>query len=105
MANSLHNRCERPNKQFRNRQRNFPRKNDRREWSWIFRVILVFKLKLESLETLRSGIELRNSRMVDSVMHGTVFVPEGNVDIFVRKFEAYAKENTKKRQTQEQSSC
>ncbi|NLW85263.1 MAG: hypothetical protein GXY38_00120 [Planctomycetes bacterium] len=36
-----------------------------------------FKLKLESLETLRSGIELRNSRTVDDVMHGTVFVPEG----------------------------
>jgi len=56
-----------------------------------------FKLKLESLEALRSGIELRNSRIVDDVMHGTVFVPEGNVGIFVRKFEAYAKENTKPR--------
>src|SRR3990167_5504000 len=49
-----------------------------------------FKLQLESLETLRSGIELRNSRMVGDVMHGTVFVPEGKVGIFVRKFEAYA---------------
>ena len=49
-----------------------------------------FKLKLESLEALRSGIELRNSRIVDDVMHGTVFVPEGKVGIFVRKFEAYA---------------
>jgi len=54
-----------------------------------------FKLKLESLEALRSGIELLNSRMVGNVMHGTVFVPEGKVGIFVRKFEAYANENTK----------
>ncbi len=51
-----------------------------------------FKLKLDSLETLRSGIELRNSRMVGNVMHGTVFVPEGKVGAFVRKFEAYAHE-------------
>ena len=49
-----------------------------------------FKLKLESLEMLGSGIELRNSRMVENMMHGTVFVPEGKVGIFVRKFEAYA---------------
>lgn len=49
-----------------------------------------FKLKLESLEALPSRIELRNSRMVGNVMHGTVFVPEGKVGIFVRKFEAYA---------------
>ncbi len=52
-----------------------------------------FKLKLESLETLRSGIELRNSRMVGNVMHGTVFVPENKVAIFVRKFESYAHED------------
>jgi hypothetical protein len=49
-----------------------------------------FKLKLESLESLRSGIELLNSRMDGNVMHGTVFVPEGKVGIFVGKFEAYA---------------
>jgi hypothetical protein len=53
-----------------------------------------FKLKLESLESRRSGIELRNSRMVGDVMHGTVFVPEGNVGVFVRKFEAYASKNS-----------
>lgn len=49
-----------------------------------------FKLKLESLERLQSGIELRNSRTVDDVMHGTVFVPKGKVGIFVRMLEAYA---------------
>lgn len=48
-----------------------------------------FKLQLDSLEIRRSGIELRNSRTVDNVMHGTVFVPAGKVRIFVRKFEDY----------------
>ena len=55
-----------------------------------------FKLKLQSLEMRRSGIELRNSRTVDKVMHATVFVLEGKVGIFVRKFEAYANQDTKK---------
>ena len=56
-----------------------------------------FKLQLDSLESRRSGIELRNSRTdEDGVMHGTVFVPEGKVGIFVRKFERYAKENDAK---------
>lgn len=49
-----------------------------------------FKLKLESLDMRRSGIELLNSRVdKDHVMHATVFVPESKVAIFVRKFEAY----------------
>jgi len=53
-----------------------------------------FKLQLESLESRRSGIELRNSRTDENgVMHGTVFVPEGKVGIFVRKIERYAKED------------
>src|SRR3712207_1259019 len=37
----------------------------------------------------------RNSRVVDEVMHGTVFIPEGKTGIFVRKFEKYAQENTR----------
>lgn len=50
-----------------------------------------FKLQLTSLESKRSGIELRNSRVDTSgVMHATVFIPEGKVGTFVRKFEAYA---------------
>jgi len=53
-----------------------------------------FKLRLESLEVRRSGIELRNVRTAGDVMHATVFVPEGKVGIFIRKFEAYATENT-----------
>jgi hypothetical protein len=55
-----------------------------------------FKLQLQSLEIRGSGIELLNSRIVDQVMHGTVFIPEGKTGIFVRKFEKYATENTKK---------
>ena len=52
-----------------------------------------FKLKLQSLDIRQSGIELRNARTVDDVMYGTVFVPDGRVGIFVRKFEAYARED------------
>lgn len=48
-----------------------------------------FKLQLKSLESDRSGIELRNSRVdASGVMHATVFVPDGKVGLFVRKFEA-----------------
>ncbi len=50
-----------------------------------------FELRLKSLESEGSGIELRNAR-VDSngVMHAAVFIPNGKVGLFVRKFEAYA---------------
>lgn len=50
-----------------------------------------FKLQLKSLESDRSGIELRNSRVdANGIMHATVFIPDGKVGLFVRKFEAYA---------------
>jgi len=43
------------------------------------------------LESDRSGIELRNSRVDhNGVMHATVFIPDGKVGPFVSKFEAYA---------------
>ena len=51
-----------------------------------------FKLKLESLEMRRSGVELCSSRVDKGVMHATVFVPEGKVGLFVRKFEAYVQQ-------------
>ena len=51
-----------------------------------------FKLRLESLEIRQSKIELRNARTEGNVMYGTVFVPEGKVGIFIRKFEEYARE-------------
>lgn len=50
-----------------------------------------FKLQLKSLESERSGIELRNSRVnASGVMHATVFIPEGKLNYFIRKFEDYA---------------
>lgn len=55
-----------------------------------------FKLKLESLEMRRSGIELCSSRVDQNVMHATVFVPDGKAGLFVRKFEAYIAEDTDK---------
>jgi hypothetical protein len=56
-----------------------------------------FKLRLQSLERRQSGIELCNARIDDDdVMHATVFIPEGKVSIFVRLFEAYAKEEDKR---------
>jgi hypothetical protein len=52
-----------------------------------------FKLQLRSLEVRQSGIELRNSRIDTgehgAVMRATVFVPDGKLGYFVRKFEAY----------------
>ncbi len=53
-----------------------------------------FKLQLQSLEMQRSGIELLNSRVISDIMHATVFIPEGKIDIFVRKLEAYAHKDT-----------
>ena len=55
-----------------------------------------FKLYLDGLEQRRSKIELRNSRIDGDVMHATVFVPDGKIGLFVRKFESYTIENTKK---------
>ena len=55
-----------------------------------------FKLHLQGLERRQSGIELLNARTVEGVMYATVFVPEGKVPLFVRMFESYATEDTKK---------
>ena len=56
-----------------------------------------FKLRLRSLESQRSGIELCNSRVDEQgVMHATVFVPDGKMKLFVNQFEKYATENTPK---------
>jgi len=58
-----------------------------------------FELKLDSLDSRQRGceLELLNSRVDnDNVMHATVFVPEGSIGAFVRKFESYTKEDTKK---------
>jgi hypothetical protein len=57
-----------------------------------------FKLRLESLEMRRSGIELCSSRVDESgIMHATAFVPEEKAGLFIRKFEAYVKQERGKR--------
>jgi Subtilase family len=57
-----------------------------------------FKLKLESLEMRQSGVELCSSRVDETgVMHATAFVPEGKASLFIRKFEAYVKQEPGKR--------
>ena len=53
-----------------------------------------FKLRLQSLEMRRSGIELRNSRTDNEIMHGTVFVPQSKAGLFIKRFEQYANEDT-----------
>ena len=54
-----------------------------------------FKLKLESLELRRSGIELCSSRIDESgVMHAAVFVPDGKARILISRLEQYAADVT-----------
>lgn len=54
-----------------------------------------FDLKLESLDLARSGIELCNVKtLTDNSMQATVFVPDGQLDTFLTKIEAYQNEET-----------
>lgn len=55
-----------------------------------------FKLKIESLENARAGIELINVREVDSKTYAVCFVPEGKVSHFVKLIETYLEQETKK---------
>lgn len=56
-----------------------------------------FKLDLDGLEMRRSGVELGSSRIDDrGVMHATVFVPDGKAGLFVKRFEAYIKQEPRK---------
>ncbi len=54
-----------------------------------------FNLKLESLEFLRSGIELCSIHTDNDVMSATIFLPEGKIDYFLNKVIAYKDEETK----------
>lgn len=57
-----------------------------------------FDLKFESLDVSRSGIELCTLKITaDNRTQATVFVPEGKLDIFLRKIVAYRDEMTKPR--------
>jgi Subtilase family len=49
-----------------------------------------FELKLESLDLAKSGIELCNVKTLpDNTMQATVFVPDGKLELFLRKITAY----------------
>jgi hypothetical protein len=53
-----------------------------------------FELKLESLDLARSGIELCSVKTLpDNTMQATVFVPDGKLDLFLRKIAAYRDED------------
>ena len=54
-----------------------------------------FPLKFESLDLANSGIELCNVKtLADNTMQATIFVPEGRLELFLRKITAYRDENT-----------
>ena len=50
-------------------------------------------LRFESLEDLRSGIELQNVKESGGITYATVYVPEGKLPSFFRKIERYRTEN------------
>lgn len=57
-----------------------------------------FEMKFESLDVARSGIELLNVRnLPNGTVLAAVFVPDGALDTFLKKVEAYASEDTKPR--------
>jgi hypothetical protein len=55
-----------------------------------------FELKFESLEAIRSGIELLAVQTVGAKNLATVFVPEGKLDILTKKVADYLEKDTSK---------
>jgi hypothetical protein len=55
-----------------------------------------FRLKLSSLDAQGSGIELVSVDAGEKVEKAMVFIPDGKVKYFLKKFEQYAAEQTKK---------
>jgi hypothetical protein len=54
-----------------------------------------FELKLESLNLQSAGVELCNVKTLPTnAMQATVFVPDGKLDLFLRKISAYRDEDT-----------
>jgi hypothetical protein len=54
-----------------------------------------FPLKYESMDLAKSGIELCAVKtLADNRMQATVFVPDGKLDLFLKKIAAYRDENT-----------
>jgi len=54
-----------------------------------------FALRLESLEYAPSGIELVAARRVDDTTFATVYVPQGKIEFFVKRIEAYLAETSR----------
>jgi len=52
-----------------------------------------YQLKIESLEALQLGIEVRSVKCIANQIHATIYVPEGKLVNFVRKIERYENEN------------
>lgn len=55
-----------------------------------------YVLKIDSLEYLRSGIELANVREDNGTWFATVYVPPGKMSFFLRRIDKYATENDKR---------
>lgn len=55
-----------------------------------------FDLKFESLEVIRSGIELLAVTKEDTKTLATVFVPEGKLSFFIKRITAYMEKDTEK---------
>jgi len=63
-----------------------------------------FALKFESLDVTRSGIELLSVKLLpNNRAQASVFVPDGKIEIFLRKIAAYRSENTKQRNPGDQT--
>src|ERR1700730_9719302 len=58
-----------------------------------------FDVKFESLDLVQSGIELCNVKTLsDNTMQATVFVPDGKLELFLKKVTAYRDDDTTPRQ-------
>jgi len=55
-----------------------------------------FRLKLDSLDARGAGIELVSVTRTGDIEHATVFVPDGKVGHFIKRFEEYATQRTTK---------
>jgi hypothetical protein len=53
-----------------------------------------FIMKLESLESTRSGIELLAAKEIEGKTYATVFVPDGKLSHFINRVEKYLTEDT-----------
>jgi len=54
-----------------------------------------FDVKFESLDLVQSGIELCNVKTLsDNTMQATVFVPDGKLELFLKKISDYRDKNT-----------